>query len=282
MESSFHEKTNLIIIQGTFDDDINIKYQQLISLIEECYASGIIIIDRSVKEDDLELTINRFVENLSHNQPFDVAIFETFTKSYSANPVIFLNRELALFQIQEFIEKLQIKLRKLPQTTRLEIDLESFKKMGIPVDDAEKDDLRIPDNAADKLKKYKKDIIYKHEDSGATGTAELNKAVKSSESETVHEKSLSRSLRKQIFINKAEKLVRINRAFLKDIPTLIRISIGPPDKEWDSIGTVFPEEKLPEDQNEWCLTVVLSEPNHLKEALRETIRLPKTGCSEPI
>ncbi|MDD4033061.1 MAG: hypothetical protein PHS48_07445, partial [Bacteroidales bacterium] len=153
-------------------------------------------------------------------------------------------------------------------------------KMGIPVDDTEKDDLRIPDNAADKLKKYKDDIIYKHEDSGASATAELHKAVKSSVSETVDEKSLFRSLRKQIFINKTGKLARINRAFLKDIPTLIRISIGPPDKEWDSIGTVFPEEKLPEDQNEWCLTVVLSEPNHLKEALRETIRLPKTGCSD--
>ena len=278
--SSFHEKTNLIIIQGTFDDDVNLKYQRLISLTEECYASGIIIVDTSVKEDDLELAINRFVENLSHNQPFDIAIFEAFTKSYSVNPVIFLNRELALFQIQEFIEKLQSKLRKLPKTTRLEIDIESFEKMGIPVDDTEKDDLLMSDNAADKLNKYKDIIIYKHEGSGATGMAEMNEAVKSSESETVDEKSLSRSLRKQIFINKEGELVKIKRAFFKDIPTLIRISIGPPDKEWDSIDTVFPEEKLPEDQDEWRLTVVLTESNHLEKALRETIRLPKTGCSD--
>jgi hypothetical protein len=280
LEIPVPQKTNLIIIRGTSHEDVNLMYQRLISIIEECYASGIIIINTSVTDDDLEHAINRFVENLSHNEPFDVAVFEAFTKSYSFNPVIFLNKKLALFQIQNIIRKLQSKLKHLSKSARPEIKLESFRKMGIPAKDSERDDLRVPGNAADRLKEYKEKIIFEHESSGASGMVEMDKAIESSASETLNEKSVQRSLRKQILINKEGKLVKINRVFYRDIPTLIQISIGPPDKEWDSLSTVFPVEKLPKDIDEWRLTVVLTEPNHLKEALRKTIKLPRVGCSD--
>jgi len=35
------------------------------------------------------------------------------------------------------------------------------------------------------------------------------------------------------------------------------------------------EEKLPKNRDEWRLTVVLSEPNHLKEPLQNSIKLAK-------
>jgi hypothetical protein len=278
LETPVPQKTNLFIVRGTFEDDLTAMNQRLSAIAAESHASGFIFLNSPVTDEILGRAMNRFVENLSHNQPVDVAVSEAFKKSYPTDPAIFLSRDLATFQIEHVLEKIHTRLMSLPKEARPQIESDSFDRMGIPVD-KDKDDLTIPENAAKKLKEYKGTLIFEHEDSGAWSIAKMAKAIDHAESQVIDEKQQQRFLQERIFIKKEGKFVEEHRAFQKGVPTLIRMRIGPPDEKWESLEKGFPEEKLPKDREEWRLTVVLTEPNHLKEPLRGTIKLSKSGPS---
>jgi hypothetical protein len=278
LETPVPQKTNLFIVRGTFEDDLAATGQRLSAIAAEGRASGFVLLNPPVTDEVLGRAVNRFVENLSHNQTVDVAVSEAFTKSYPADPVIFLSRDLATFQLEHVLEKIHSRLISLPKAARPQIESDCFLRMGIPADSA-KDDLTIPENAARRLKEFKSTVRFDAESSGALGIAKMSKAIDLTESQIIEEKQQQRFLQEQIFIKKEGKFVEERRAFLKGVPTLIRVRIGPPDEKWPAIDIVFPEEKLPKDLDEWRLTVVLTEANHLKEALRKSIKLPRAGPS---
>ncbi|MCJ7446580.1 MAG: hypothetical protein MUO72_02700 [Bacteroidales bacterium] len=279
LDSPVPHKTNLIIIHGSFEDDLKPLYNRLFNIIAESHANGFVIVNPNVKDESMARAINRLVENLSHNQPLDVAIFEAFTKSYHCDPVICLSKDLASFQIEHLLEKMYKRLESLPKGAHLEMKSDSFERMGIPTKEIGKDDFIRPDFAAKKLREFKKAIIFEREDTGATGMAKMGKAIETSECESIDKKQIKRFLQKQVYITKDGKLVEEERAFFKGISTIIRIRIGQPDKKWGSLGTEFSTEKLPKDRDEWCLSVVLSEPDHIDKPLRKPIKLPKNGPS---
>ena len=150
--------------------------------------------------------------------------------------------------------------------------------MGIPVDST-KDDLTIPEDVANKLNKYMSAVRFEAESSGALSMAKMSKAINHAESKVIDEKQHQRFLQEQVFIKKEGKLIEERRAFQRGIPTLIRVRIGPPNDKWVPLEGSFPEEKLPKDREEWRLTVVLTEPNHLEKALSRPIKLPRCGSS---
>lgn len=271
-------KANLLIVRGSFEDDIASMVSRLSAIATECRASGLIILNATVNDDALEPALNRFIENLSHNQPFDIALSEAFTKSCQTDPVIFLSRDLATFQLDYVLKEIKSRMINLPKAARPQIESDTLLRMGIPVD-IKKDDLTIPENVIKKLDEYKDSIQYDAESSGALSMAKLSKWIDHAESQAISEKQQQRYLQEQTFIKKKREILEERRAFIKSVPTLIRIRIGPLDEKWTAIDTSFPAEKLPTDREYWRLTVVLSEPNHLKEPLRKTIRLPKTGPS---
>jgi len=277
LETPVPQKTHLFVVRGTFEDDLIAMHQRLSAIAAEGRASGFVFLNPTVTDDVLGCAVNDFVENLSHNQPVDVAVSKAFTKSYPTDPVIFLSRDLAAFQLEHVLEKIHSRLINLPEVARAPIESASFVRMNIPADST-KDDLTIPKNAAKILKEYKSAIDYDREIYGASGIAEINKAIDLAESQTIDEKQ-QRFLQERVFVKKEGTLVEECRAFQKGVPTLIRVRIGQPDEKWVTLKKAFPEEELPKDREEWRLTVVLTEPNHLKEALRRSIRLPRYGPS---
>ncbi len=278
LETPVPQKTNLFIVRGTFEDDLAAMGKRLSAIAAEARASGFVFLNSMVTDEVLGRAVNRFVENLSHNQPVDVAVSEAFAKSYLTDPVIFLSSDLATFQLEHVLEKIHRRLINLPKAARPQIESNSFLRMGIPVDSA-KIDLTIPENAAKRLKEYKSAVRFDAESSGALGMAKMSKAIDLAETQVIEEKQQQRFLQEQMFIKREGKFVEERRAFLKGIPTLIRVRIGPLDGEWVTLEKGFPEEELPKDREEWRLTVVLTEPNHLREALRKNIMLPRSGPS---
>jgi hypothetical protein len=279
LETPVPQKTNLFIVRGTLEDDPTAVSKRLAVIAAESRASGFVFVNSSITDEILGQTTNRFIENLSHNQPVDVAVSEAFAKKYSADPVIFLSRDIAIFQIEHVLEKTRSRLIRLPKVARPQIASDIFIRMGIPPEKI-KYDVGVPGNAAKILKVNKKAVQFDRESCGASGTAEMNKAIDRAETQIVDEKRQKRSLQEQIYIKKNGEFVEERRAFLKGVPTLIRVRIGLPDKKWVTIKEGFPEEKLPKDRGKWRLTVVLTEPNHLKETLRKSIQLPASGTSE--
>jgi hypothetical protein len=278
LEIPVPQKTNLFIVRGSFEDDLAVMSQRLSAIAAEGRASGFVFLDPAVPDEVLGKAINRFVENLSHNQPVDVAVSEAFAKSYPTDPVIFLSNDVAMFQLVHILAKICSRLTSLPKAARPQIKSDSLRRMGIPVDE-ETDDVTIPETAAKKLEEHRSAIRFDSEDSGALSMANMSDAITATENEIVDEKQQQRFLQNQIFVKVAGKFVEERRAFQRGVPTHIRVRIGLPDEKWSGLAEGFPEEKLPQDQTEWRLTVVLTEPNHLKEALRKSIKLPRFGSS---
>jgi hypothetical protein len=278
LETPVPQKTNLFIVRGTFEDDPATMNTRLSAIAVEGRASGFVFLDSAVTDEVLGDAVNHLIENLSHNQPFDVAVSEAFTRSYPTDPAIFLSEDLAGFQLEHVLEKIHTRLTGLKKSARLKVEPDAIERMGIPVDRTT-GDVTVPENLAEKLKNYRNNINFGHESAGAFSMARMSDAIEHAERDTVDDDRPGRYLQKQIFMKKDGRFVEEKRAFLRGVPTLIRVRIGPRDEEWTALDVPFPEEKLPPSPSGWRLTVVLTEPNHMKTPLRRFIKLPKSGPS---
>jgi hypothetical protein len=273
------QKSNLVIVRDRIENDMASVKQRLAALSSESSASGYVFLRPDIPDEVLSDALNRFIENLSHNQPMDVALSEAFTQRQKTDPTIFLSRHLATFQIDRMMENIHTRLLALPKSARPEIKPDMLDRVGVTVD-VGKGDLTDPVYVAKKLSKYKSAICYDSESSGALSMAEMNSAIEDAERTVTEEKQHQRFLQEQVLIKKQGKYVEERRAFQRGIPMLIRVRVGPPDEKWTAIDSGFPEEKLPKDREEWRLSIVLTEPNHLKEPLIRSVKLPKSGPSK--
>lgn len=278
LDTPVPQKTNLFIVRGRLEDNSAAVSQRLLTIATEGHASGFVFLNSATTDEALGEAVNRFIENLSHNQPVDAAASEAFAKRHPTDPVIFLSRNLSDFRIEHVLKSIHRRLLSLPKNVHPQIQLHSIQRMGIR-QNAMLGYLSVPKNTAKMLKKYSGDISFKGESEGASGAAEISMAIDLAEIQIPEEKRQTRFLQEQAYVKKEGKFVEERRAFLKDLPTLIRVRIGPPDEKWAALTEGFPDEKLPKDRKQWRLGVVLTEPNHLKEALHKFIILPKTGPS---
>lgn len=275
LEMPGSQKANLIVVRGRLDATLASVNQHLQALSSESCAKGFVLLDPDIPDDVAGQALNQFVRNLSHNSTLDVAASGAFAGSFKADPVIFLSRELADFQIAHFIERMSVGFGNLPEAARIEERPEVLAGMNISV--STDDDMTAPKELARKLALHRDSVNFGHESGGASGIREMRKSLDDAERQAAEKQR--RFLQEQIYIKKDGELVAQHRAFLKGTRTLIRIRVGPSDEEWASVETSFPVEKLPKDVKEWRLTVVLTEPDHLKKALRKSIKLPRLGPS---
>jgi hypothetical protein len=278
LEPPVPQKTNLFLVRGAFEEDLTAMRGRLAAAAAEARAGGFIFPHAAISDEVLLDAVNRFVENLSHNQSMDVAVSEAFTKFSVTDPVIFMTRELAAFKLEQMVKTTCRRLESLPKAARPPIDPDSFTRMGVSVDSVQ-DDLTNPEIAAATLRANEPKMAFSRESSGATGLARINDAIDYEENQVIEEAAQKRFLQEQVFIRKEGDLIQERAAFRKGVPTLIRVRIAPPDEEWVMLAQGFPEEKLPRDRKEWNLAVVLTEPNHLKAPLRGSFKLPQTGPS---
>lgn len=275
LEMPGSQKTNLIVVRGRLDDDLSFVNQHLQALSSETRAKGFVFFDPGIPDDLAGEVLNRFVRNLSHNSPLDFAVSEAFAGFCRTDPVVFLSPELADFRIGQFIKPMSAGFGVLPEKARIALRPDTLMEMNIPVSTG--DDTGAPKEVARMLSVHKDAVDYKNEYRGARGIKTMAKALGDAQREAAKEQP--RFLQEQTCIKKEGRFFEERRAFVKGVPTLIRVRVGFDDGEWTSLEKGFPEEKLPQDRKEWRLSVVLTEPDHLQKAMRKPIKLPRLGPS---
>jgi hypothetical protein len=286
LEIPVPQKANLLVVRGSFEDDPATTGSRLSAIAAECHASGIVFVAPGVADEAFAEAVNRFVAKLSHNYPVDLAISEAFTQDQPTDPVVFLTKGLVTFQISKVLDVVHSRLMDLP-----DVELAGpakgngggsdpyglrpdFARMNMPVDYGL--DLTTPRGIARTLTANRDRIAFDHESHGAFSIAAVSRAVDHAEGEASRE---PRFLQEQVQVKRGRAFVDERRAFLQDVPMLVRFRIGPLDELWTSGPMSFNIEGLPKDHREWRLTVVLAEPQHLKEPLQSTIKLRRTGPS---
>lgn len=121
---------------------------------------------------------------------------------------------------------------------------------------------------------------FDHESGGSSDLAKVATSIEAAAiPPRVQRQRASRFLQQRSFIRLGHEFQEARHGLVVDAPTLVRVRIGPPEGQWDTLATAFPEEQLPAHLEQWSLTVWLSEPDHLPEPLRGQLKLPHDGAS---
>lgn len=297
-------KCNLFIIKGDFSNQPEAWDKQFNPIAEKCLAGGFIFIRSDISDKNLINGLNRFIETLCDDKTIDIAASDSFKSpnnfSYSKaiigfkysfksspdfDPLIIFDKRIAGYHLQQLAIKMQKQIQLMPGATKISLPNETIRRIdktlsrfGPPIENTK--NLGVMLLGKSNFESIFSRGVLDHEYEGAKTLGEINMALdRVIVSEDVQEKSQERFIQAQTFVMRDDKYEKENRAFLLGIKSRIRIRIGAKEKEWISPSIVFPVEKLPIDVESWRLTVVLSEPNHLKKPLHGEIKLPKYGSS---
>ena len=272
------QKSVGIILRGAMEEDQHALPQRLALVAAESHANGFIFLHASVSDDSWAQGLNVFLESLSHDLPLDRCVSNGFAHPDQSDMLAFLSRELSRFRISSLLDTMGARLGALPAGTRLTLEQDTFARMHMPTERLS--DRPLAETVLKTFRRHKGDVVFHAESSGALGMARMNDAIDRAElpKEVIQERA-RRFLQQQSLIRVGRKYRLESKAYLRGLPTLVRVRIGPPDDQWISIPDVFPEERLPEDAESWRLTVVMTEPLHLKKPERGFIRLGKLGPS---
>jgi hypothetical protein len=273
-------KCNLFLLRGLSAKDSPDFPGQVMELLNNRHSNGIIFVRENLMDKDFHDSIIFFVDNLCHNSPMGSAIASAYARHLSskADPLVFLSHSLANLRLKHLVDKTISYLKYIPANINIDLPPDTLERMNII-----KADIKFPEKTGDLLDvmtKHKNKIVFHAEKMGATGLSNINRVLRHAEVPKMAEKKqANRYIQAKSFIQKNDRLVEEKRAFVKGTPSLFRIRIGPPDKRWESITKAFPVEKLPKQKEPWRLTVILGEPTHIKEPMKQEILLPKFGPS---
>ena len=123
-------------------------------------------------------------------------------------------------------------------------------------------------------------IPFDHEGDGGSTLATVADAVEAAEvTAEEQQQRAARFLQQRSFVRRGGEFQEARNGFFAGLPALVRVRIGPPERAWDSLPSAFPLAALPQHLDQWTLTVWLTEPEHLREPLTGTIKLPRDGAS---
>jgi hypothetical protein len=123
-------------------------------------------------------------------------------------------------------------------------------------------------------------LQFDRESGGASELATLADAVADARPPAgTEQRRAARRLQQQSFVLSRGEFRDAARGFVQGRPALVRVRIGPPAAQWQSLPTEFPTEQLHEEEKCWRLTVWLTEPKQLFEPLRQTVILPLEDAS---
>jgi hypothetical protein len=269
-------RANLIIARGGLQHNGFIQRTRVSAILDESSASGVMFIDPSTSDLKFGTAINDFIKNLSHDEPVDVALASAFA---GFRPILFLSSSLVRWKVSSVIDDIRKRLDEFISGSRIFVSQKGINNLGL-YELKPGNDLRDPKNLRNALGEIRDKISYKLEIDGATGIAELANAVRNVEepAETKLQRQ-QRFLQQKSFVKQNGEYIAEVKAFRRGIPVLVRVRIGPIDSDWNAMPNEFPEATLPKGQAFWWLQVILSEPNHVKQPMRELITLSKDGPS---
>lgn len=285
-------KTNILLMAGAGDADPPTQGSAVRRIIALTQASGAILLgtqDPSVMGDIL----NQFMNKLSHNLSFDRAWTAVLRNQYRPdNPrqpttaVLLLTDELANFQISKLAENLKRRVENLPAGTKLDLPAYGSYWYTItpPASEIPRTD-RGPSGVewadAPRLSLDLNRLDYHRESDGASELAAFATIIKGAEEPLeIHAKRAARFLQQQSYLLRRDKqgYEPATHGFVLGRIARVKLRIGPSDEAWQSLERAFSVETLP-IQSRWQITVVLTEPDQIGDALSAKITLPRDGAS---
>lgn len=276
-------KANLVVLAGTSDGDPVIVNGPVRTVADETRASGIVLLS-SHDPHTLACTLNRFVEEMSHNAPLDHAWTAALRGGPACDTVILLTDALADLQLRSLAVQLAARARALPPRTRIDLSHlgSEWVKIAPPgeVSDGGIGSGTSPGVDAVWMCVHPGRLNFDAESRGASEVAAFSTAVEAAvEPPDAEGRSAARYLQQQSFVLRGALFEKAVSGFVQGCPALVRVRIGPKEGAWQSLPQEFPVESLPPDQRYWRLTVWLTEPSQLHPPVRRKLKLPRQGAS---
>jgi hypothetical protein len=275
-------KCNLFIIRGFTEDGYAEFYQNLLDISVSCRSNGFLFLKKdNVTDHAFSEMLNCAVEELSHNLHMDSALSKACILSFydmNADPLILLSRSLANFRLEHQVKQTMKKILMMPPIAKMEVTGHTLARLNIP------NAPTLTKNVSELKRLIGKKgfgfVNYQQEGTGATGLTELHKAMAEAPlPEEVHNARRERYISTRTYQKKEEQYIEEKRALLAGFLTKAIVWIGPPEEGAVQNPTPFPVEKLPPQTEAWGLTVVLSEPTHIRGPIIRKILLPQDGRS---
>lgn len=284
----FRCKTNIVAIVGAIDADPVALDTRLRAIASKTGASGIVL--QSSADDFLVLGYawNRFVEEMSHNVTIDRALHVAVRSHPAGDAVIWLTDALADLKLSSLVDRITARVRALPAGSAIDVSrLDAGWVRSAPPHVLSRERSRGAAAAAEVARVDSASIefdpgrlSFDAESHGASELAMLTTAVDEAVEPTGAEtRRAARYLQQQSFVKPGREYVEAQHGFLQGRPARVRVRIGPPEAQWQSLPNAFPVEELPPEKKQWQLTVWLTEPTQLAKPLRGTLTLPSEGAS---
>ena len=264
-------KASLVIVLGGMSDNWQRSEAEKTELMIKIGAAGIAILD--IKEKDQIQWYNYLIEEISHNQPLDIAIKIATQYFGEKEPYYFwtVPELLETSRLQDKVTDFIDRLESMPIDEKVQLNDRASHVLHLGEGE------HFPDQIAQGLRDRMAHSTFDAESGDATDMADLFESTSSSVRSKELKIARNRWLQAQLSAN--ERIIK--KGFLPNTTYDLKVFIGPIPANEDTLiaPEAFPEDELPENKGNHQLTVVFSEPYHVPEPQIKTIILPSSGRS---
>jgi len=283
---SFQIRASCVVILGGLDEPWERALHLIDAMKSQAGSAGVCV--TTVPATSRENWFTILVEGLSHNQPLDVCFHRTSSwinqeltlhPMDSASPLVPLffstRRLLAVSQIKSVAYELCNRMEGLTKRRAIRVPEKAAERLRIRSGSFKSVEL------AHEIRNRIESFYFEHESNEASGVADIGRAVESSMLRMGALERKPRWIQAQVFRTNKGESKRITRALKADEFHTLIVRIGPIDREWltPPKEAVFPEHKLPQNEEVNELQVIFSEPVHVSKPLTAEIALPRLGAS---
>jgi hypothetical protein len=240
------------------------------ALTAETQAGAVSLI--ACKEDEAVDHINRFVEELSHNTPFDIALSQAFPRDSSFHLIdLSMLDTTAMTTAARDIGR---SLRHLPRKARLSVPDESLVRAELKWTSR-----KSPTALGAELEKKAYKIHYDAESKGASSLKDISVAMRSARHE-VASREIPRFLQGDLFKYAEGRSIIENRGFVVGFRYRLDVFIGPEGEGAIMATRVFDDTQLDwQKRNSYTLQVMFADPRQWDQPFTGTLILPREGTS---
>lgn len=282
-------RADCVIVLGRTEGDAGHWYRMIDGLRAAVRTSGVAVMQRGTA--DIEEWFRGVVARLSHNNPIDVALFGVVDDRHTQPPFIAISRRLAEFSRLSMQLRRTAKRLKRPGVREMTVDIKAGSPQAHTLDGGGAASYTLDDigdrlEAAAAMGESAVDAGgFLHERDAATGSARLERDIEMATAAAAPSPATQpeRFVQAKVFdLSDPAKPVERRQRFRGGANHRIAVRIGERDDEEfisDPAGPAFPIDVLPQDQDEWEITVVLSVAQSSDDPQVSRLLLPRFGNS---
>lgn len=299
LECRTPSKANIVLVQDDASAPWGDLSAQLAAVLAEVRASAYVLVPENYPDKELAKSLNGLVAEISHALSLDVAIARCFGRAHEdgcpAHTGVIAGYTDAMleFHLPELGETYTRRMRAMPRGAEVDLSAlgepENWHARGVRIRtaaaspsalDAFGHGISSPRVSARDVGIDTRSMFFESEHGGGSNLAAVSGALEEAAiPPRAQEQRAVRYLQQRAFVRIGGKFEQAAHGFVAGLPALVRVRIGPPDRQWNALPTSFPVERLPQHLEQWTLTVWLTEPDHLEAPLKGHIKLSRDGAS---